>query len=37
VLKIYELRAGELKPQTGRPKITEEAAWIDLLNPTQQE
>jgi magnesium transporter len=37
VLRIYELRAGELKPQTGRPKITEEVAWIDLLNPTPQE
>ena len=37
MLRIYELRAGELKPQTGRPKITEEAVWIDLLNPTQQE
>lgn len=37
MLQIYELRAGELKPQTGRPKITEEVAWIDLLNPSQQE
>jgi magnesium transporter len=37
VLTVYEIRAGELKPQVGRPKITEEAVWIDLLNPTQAE
>jgi magnesium transporter len=37
VLTVYEIRSGELKPQVGRPKITEEAVWIDLLNPTQAE
>jgi len=37
VLTVYETRAGELKRQTGRPKITEQAVWIDLLNPTRQE
>jgi magnesium transporter len=37
VLTVYEIRSGELKPQAGRPKITEEAVWIDLLNPTQAE
>lgn len=37
MLTVYETRAGELKRQTGRPKITEQAVWIDLLNPTPQE
>ena len=37
MLTVYETRAGELKRQTGRPKITEQAVWIDLLNPTRQE
>ncbi|MGV1015032.1 MAG: magnesium transporter CorA family protein [Methyloceanibacter sp.] len=37
MLTIYEFRAGALKPQTGKPKITEEAVWLDLLNPTQEE
>lgn len=37
MLKIYEFLAGELKVQTGKPRITEEAVWIDLLNPTPEE
>jgi magnesium transporter len=37
VLTIYEFKSGELKPQTGQPKITELAVWIDLLNPTPEE
>jgi len=37
VLTIYEFKSGELKPQTGQPKITEQAVWIDLLNPTPEE
>jgi magnesium transporter len=37
MLTIYELRGGELKPEIGPPKITEQAVWIDLLNPTQEE
>src|SRR4029078_7443872 len=32
-----ENKLGALKPQTGQPKITEQAIWIDLLNPTQEE
>jgi magnesium transporter len=37
VLTIYEFKSGALKPQTGQPKITEQAVWIDLLNPTPAE
>ena len=37
MLTIYENHSGALKPQTGQPKITEQAIWIDLLNPTQEE
>ncbi len=37
MLKIYEFLAGELKVQTGKPRITAEAVWIDLLNPTADE
>jgi magnesium transporter len=37
VLTIYEFKSGELKPQTGQPKITEQTVWIDLLNPTPEE
>jgi magnesium transporter len=37
MLSIYEARAGGLAPQTGQPRITEQAIWIDLLNPTQEE
>jgi magnesium transporter len=37
MLTIYELRAGALAPQKGKPRFTEEAVWIDLLNPTPQE
>ncbi|MGH6735957.1 MAG: magnesium transporter CorA family protein [Methyloceanibacter sp.] len=37
MLTIYEFRAGALKPQTGLPRITDEAVWIDLLNPTADE
>ena len=41
MLTIYEFRAGELKPRTGKlaakAAITEEAVWIDLLDPTPAE
>ncbi len=37
MLTIYEARADGLAPQTGQPRITEQAIWIDLLNPTQEE
>jgi magnesium transporter len=41
MLTIYEYRAGELKPRSdtsaGKAAITDEAIWIDLLNPTQEE
>jgi magnesium transporter len=37
MLTIYENRTGSLEPQKGKPRITEEAVWIDLLNPTQEE
>lgn len=37
MLTIYEFREGALKAQTGLPRITEEAVWIDLLNPTADE
>ncbi|MBK5198434.1 MAG: magnesium/cobalt transporter CorA [Methyloceanibacter sp.] len=37
MITIYEYKSAELKPQTGQPRITEQAVWIDLLNPTQAE
>src|SRR3989304_1415602 len=37
MLTIYEFRSGALQPQKGEPKITEQAVWIDLLNPTPEE
>ncbi len=37
MLTIYEAREGVLFAQTGKPKITEQAVWIDLLNPTTEE
>jgi magnesium transporter len=37
MLTIYEFRGGELKPQAGKPEISGETVWIDLLNPTQEE
>jgi magnesium transporter len=37
MLTIHEFRDGELKVQTGLHRITEEAVWIDLLNPTRDE
>jgi magnesium transporter len=37
MLTIYENRAGTLQRQKGKPRITESAVWIDLLNPTPQE
>jgi magnesium transporter len=37
MLTIYEARSGGLHAQTGQPRITEQAVWIDLLNPTQEE
>jgi magnesium transporter len=37
MLTIYENRAGTLTRQKGKPRIGEEAVWVDLLNPTQDE
>ncbi|HKQ55499.1 MAG TPA: magnesium transporter CorA family protein [Methyloceanibacter sp.] len=37
MLTIYENRAGTLSRQKGKPRIGEEAVWIDLLNPTEDE
>jgi magnesium transporter len=37
MLTIYEMRNGQLKAQTGKPRITAETVWIDLLNPSQEE
>jgi magnesium transporter len=37
MLTIYDYRAGELRAQEGKPKITEQTVWIDLLNPTSEE
>ena len=37
MLTIYEFREGALKAQTGLHRITEEAVWIDLFNPTAEE
>jgi magnesium transporter len=37
MLTIYESRAGTLTRQKGKPRIGEEAVWIDLLNPTEDE
>jgi magnesium transporter len=37
MLTIYENRSGTLQRQKGKPRLTEGAVWIDLLNPTQAE
>lgn len=37
MLTVYEARSGSLQKQTGKPRITAEAVWIDLLNPTPEE
>ena len=37
MLTIYENRAGTLERQKGKPRITEDAVWVDLLNPTPEE
>jgi magnesium transporter len=37
MLTVYEARSGVLRPQKGEPRITEQTAWIDLLNPTPEE
>lgn len=37
MLTIYEFRDGALTAQKGKPRFTDEAVWIDLLNPTPQE
>jgi magnesium transporter len=37
MLTIYENRAGTLTRQKGKVRIGEEAVWIDLLNPTEDE
>jgi magnesium transporter len=37
VLTIYETRSGALVPQKGKPRISDKAVWIDLINPTPEE
>jgi magnesium transporter len=37
MLTIYEGRSGALQRQKGKPRITDAALWIDLLNPTPEE
>ncbi|BAQ18371.1 magnesium transporter CorA family protein [Methyloceanibacter caenitepidi] len=37
MITIYEAGEGKLTPQTGLPRATAEAVWIDLLNPTPEE
>jgi len=37
MLTIYENRSGVLQRQKGKPRVTEAAVWIDLLNPTPEE
>ena len=41
MLTIYEFHAGELKPRSGKSAgkapITDEAVWLDLLDPTPEE
>ena len=37
MLTVYESRSGALQRQKGKPRITESAVWIDLLNPTPEE
>ncbi|MGH6833333.1 MAG: CorA family divalent cation transporter, partial [Methyloceanibacter sp.] len=37
MLTIYENRSGALERQKGKPRVTEGALWIDLLNPTPEE
>ncbi|HML92846.1 magnesium transporter CorA family protein [Methyloceanibacter sp.] len=37
MITIYELRDGTLTAQRGLPRVTDEAVWIDLLNPTREE
>jgi magnesium transporter len=37
MLTVYENRSGALQRQKGKPRFTEEALWIDLLNPTREE
>jgi magnesium transporter len=37
MLTIYETRSGALQAQKGRPRISEQAVWIDIVNPTAEE
>ena len=37
MLTIYENHSGAFQRQKGKPKFTEGALWIDLLNPTRAE
>src|SRR4029078_5472351 len=37
MLTIYETRSGALERQKGKPRMTETAVWVDLLNPTPEE
>ncbi len=37
MLTIYENRSGALERQKGKPRMTETAVWVDLLNPTPEE
>ncbi|ODS00370.1 hypothetical protein AUC68_00940 [Methyloceanibacter methanicus] len=37
MITIYEARERTLQRQTGLPRVTDEAVWVDLLNPTHEE
>ena len=37
MITIYESHEGFLAPQKGKPRITQAAVWIDLVNPTPEE
>jgi magnesium transporter len=37
MLTIYEIRSGALEPHKNPRRITEQAIWIDLLNPKREE
>ena len=37
MLTTYEARSGALEPHKNPRRITEQAIWIDLLNPKREE
>ena len=37
MLTTYEARSGALEPHKNPRRITEQALWIDLLNPKREE